>query len=242
MNTRRALLKAGILSLPAVLLTDASGQGREDDYEDVQAPFPPTYRLYGTNPALGPEEDKAREILAAAPKKKPLLETARYFESLTPRNKDGHSYNAQWPVRWNPVIVGLYQATALPKPYVFEKGDTISWCAAFINWCLISGGYPATQNAMSGSFRLNKGLGEATNDGTPGDIIVFKHEDPKKAAVGFGHVGILVEQKTNGFWVLGGNQYAGKRYSSVNTTFFSQRPRGLVFDSIRTFSSLGRRA
>lgn len=184
MNKRRLLLTTGLLSLPGVVLRDAWAQNEPSDYEDVATPFPASFRLYGTNPARGPEQDMARHILEASPKNSPPLETAKYFESLQLRNVDGHGYNAQWPVRWNPVIIGFYQATTLPKPYVFRNGDTINWCAAFMNWCLNRGGYRTTHDAMSGSFRQKGGLGKATDNPVPGDIIVFRHENAEKAAVG----------------------------------------------------------
>lgn len=93
---------------------------------------------------------------------------------------------------------------------------------------------------MSGSFRLNGGLGKSTTSPEAGDIIVFKQADPTEAAVGFGHVGIFVEEAPGGFRVLGGNQKAGRRHSSVNTTFFAHKSERLVFDSIRSFDSIGK--
>jgi len=212
-------------------------QESEVDYEDIAKPFP-KYRLYGSQPALGPEEDKARDVLAAAPTGKTLLETARYFEQITSKNDDGHYYNAQWSTRWNPVIVGFYQSTSLDGDYVYRKGDTIDWCAAFINWCLRRGGYKRTKSAMSGSFRLAGGLGKPTTSPKAGDIIVFKKADPSEAAVGFGHVGIFIKEAPGGFKVLGGNQKAGRRYSSVNTTFFPEKSERLVFDSVRAFETI----
>lgn len=239
---RRTILKAGILGPTLLSLRPLFAQDKDDevDYDDIETPFPPTYRLFGTKPALGPEEEQAREILAKAPIGKTLLETAQYFEQLTIKNQEGHMYNAQWPTRWNPVIVGFYQSSNVNESYVYRKGDTIDWCAAFLNWCLGRGGYKRTNNAMSGSFRLGKGLGKVTTSPKPGDIIVFKKADPQEAKVGFGHVGIFVEEVPGGFKVLGGNQKAGKRYSSVNTTFFPERSNRHVFDSIRSFDTIPR--
>lgn len=239
MISRRTFVTTGAGGLIVASHQLGRAQVPEADYEDVATPFP-KYRLYGSKPALGPEEDKARELLAAAPTGKTLLETARYFEQLTSRNGEGHYYNAQWPTRWNPVIVGFYQSTSLDGDYIYRKGDTIDWCAAFINWCLRRGGYQRTKSAMSGSFRLGGGLGKATTSPKVGDIIVFKKVDPSEAAVGFGHVGIFVEEAPGGFKVLGGNQKAGRRYSSVNTTFFAERSEQLTFDSFRSFATIPR--
>jgi hypothetical protein len=91
---------------------------------------------------------------------------------------------------------------------------------------------------MSGSFRLGKGLGRPTTNPTAGDIIVFRKADPKEAAVGFGHVALFVETAPGGFLVLGGNQKAGKRYSSVNTSFFPEKSGRLVFDSFRSLATI----
>lgn len=246
MNTRRRLLQFGLAASigSALPIRFVRAQAQQDgpDYNDVSTPFPASYRLFGTSPALGPEEDAAREILAAAPKSAALLETARYFEELDRVNKDGYRYNAQWPYRWNPVIIGFYQSTSLPQPYVYRKGDTIDWCAAFINWCLIQGGYAHTGSAMSGSFRLGKALGKATLEPKIGDIIVFKKADPKQANVGFGHVGIFVGHTKDGFSVLGGNQYAGKKYSSVTTVSFPEKSDKLILDSFRSLASIPRKS
>jgi uncharacterized protein (TIGR02594 family) len=216
----------------------AQNKNVEIDYDDIAIPFSPTYRLFGTKPALGAEEDQAREILAKAPKGKTLIETARYFEQLQIKNQEGHMYNAQWPARWNPVIVGFYQSSNVDESYIYRKGDTIDWCAAFINWCLRQGGYKRTSSAMSGSFRMGQAVGKVTTSPTPGDIIVFRKADPAEAKVGFGHVGIFVEEAPGGFKVLGGNQKAGRRHSSVNTTFFPEKSDRLVFDSFRSFASI----
>ncbi len=237
---RRSLLKGAAAAVTLGLSRTIAAEEADPDYEDIDIPFAPTYRLFGTQPARGPEEDMARQILDSAPKGKSLIETARYFEGISEKNADGYMYNAQWPTRWNPVIVGFYQSTSLPKPYVYKKGDTIDWCAAFINWCLVRGGFRDTGNAMSGSFRLGSGLGKPTTEPKEGDIIVFKKADPKEAAVGFGHVGIFVEKVAGGYRVLGGNQKAGKKYSSVNTTFFRESG-SLVFDSIRSASTIQKR-
>lgn len=242
MIDRRTTLAAAIAGVSSLSLRPLWAAEEDDnaDYTDIQTPFPSSYRLFGTKPALGEEEDQARRILSEAPNGKTLLETARYFERLDSKNREGHMFNAQWPTRWNPVIVGFYQSANVKESYVYRKGDTIDWCAAFINWCLRRGGYKRTNSAMSGSFRLGKGLGKATASPKPGDIIVFKKADPAEARVGFGHVGIFIDEAPGGFKVLGGNQKAGKRYSSVNTTFFAEKSDRLVLDSIRSFDSIPR--
>lgn len=239
MIDRRSILRmtiAGVILLSKQSLF-AQEHNEEGNYKEIRTPFPTNYRLFGTCPALGPEEDQARTILETAPVGKTLLETARYFEGLKIKNSEDHMYNAQWPTRWNPVIVGFYQSAKFP----YWEGDTTAWCAAFINWCLRRGGYQSTKSASSGSFRespAGPGLGTITHNPKPGDIIVFKKINRQEANAGRGHVGIYVAKAAGGYMVLGGNQKAGKEYSSVNTTFFPAKGSENMFDSIRSFDSL----
>ncbi|MDR5746778.1 CHAP domain-containing protein [Caballeronia sp. LZ029] len=241
---RRTVIKSGLALTAVHPFKNIWAQNADDadDYKDIQGPFPASFRLFGTNPASGPENEKARQILDSAPLKKDLLETARYFANITDKNDKGYLYNAQWPNvpggHWNPVLVGFYQATSLPKPYVYKYGDTIDWCAAFMNYCLIRGGYQHTNDAMSGSFR-SLGKPVPVNDAKPGDIIVFR-KPGRDGDVGHGHVAIFLEQVSGGFRVLGGNQKAGKSYSSVNETTIIAPSKQLQFHSIRALSSLSR--
>jgi uncharacterized protein (TIGR02594 family) len=239
MNQRRTLITACISSLTTIHAFPIYARGNLD-YTDIAAPFLPLHRLSGTKPALEPEEVRSRAILESAPKDCSLLEIAQYFEKLTDENTEGHKFNAQWPLRWNPVIIGFYRSTNLQDSYVFQRGDTISWCAAFVNWCLGHAGLKRTQSALSGSFRLAGGLGKTTTNPKPGDIIVFKKTDQKSADNGHGHVGIFVEEAPGGFKVLGGNQRAGKKHSSINTAFFPEKDSRLVLDSFRSVESIGR--
>jgi len=243
---RRYFLQAGLAAYAGSLTSAAYAQGALDDYVGLSdKPFPPSQRLFGTNPALGEEEDMARKLLADAPKGKSLTETAQYFESLQEKNKQGLAYNAQWPDtpggRWNPVLVGFYQATTLDKQYVYKKGDTIDWCAAFMNWCLAQSGYKPTpsNSAMSGSYRS---YGRARSSGEKpvvGDIIVFKRVDSQaRGNAGHGHVGIYIDQSAAAYEVLGGNQKDGKKYSSVNTTSISKSSSVIGLHSYRDIGEM----
>jgi uncharacterized protein (TIGR02594 family) len=249
---RRTVLRLGVAAgATAVTGISAAQQdtvgvavGAEADYEEVDKPFPPAFRLYGTNPALGEEEDVARKLLDNAPIKKSLQSTAEYFADLADTNSEGWQYNAQWPdapdARWNPVLIGFYQSTSLPKPYIYKHGDTTAWCAAFLNWCLIRSGYKHTGSAMSGSFR-KYGYDRLAKKESPvaGDIIVFQKTGTAGAA-GHGHVAIYLETVAGGYRVLGGNQRAGRRFSSVNTTVFPANGERLKLHSIRAIESMRR--
>jgi hypothetical protein len=240
MRRRSFLRLGGVAGAQGAFGFGAGGQDPEIDYADVDVPFEPSYRLYGAAPTQGAEEDRARQILDAAPKAAPLLDIARYFEVLPDQNIEGQPYNAQWPRRWNPVLVGFYQPMSLAQPYAHKAGDTIDWGAAFINWCLARAGYQTSSTALSGSFRLGKGLGRATAEPRPGDIIVFKKADPAAAAAGHGHVGIFLGREPGGFRVLGAYRRAGKKYSSVNTSIIAEKNDRLVFDSVRSLATVGK--
>lgn len=241
---RRLVLEGGLMLAAAQPFRSLFAQDATaiEDYQDIQGPFPPTFRLFGTTPASGPENDKARRILDSSPQKKDLLDTARYFEQITDKNDKGYFYNAQWPNvpggHWNPVLIGFYQSTSLPKPYVYRHGDTIDWCAAFMNYCLTRGGYQRTSDAMSGSFRT-LGKSVAVENSKPGDIIVFR-KPGADGDVGHGHVAIFLAKVSGGYRVLGGNQRAGKSYSSVNETTIIVPSSALQFHSIRALDSLTR--
>lgn len=233
MQRRTALQALTIVSVSP--LAQARDQGPNLNYDDYSGELP-NIKLYGDKPALPAETAMARDILEKAPRNADLISTARYFESITSVNMQGEYYNAAWASRWNPVIVGFYKSTSLADKYVLVKGDTIAWCAAFLNWCLEAAGKPTTKSASSGSFRSH---GKPTTDPRPGDIVVFKSADTARANAGFGHVGIFVrrqyntEKKRDEIVVLGGNQKAGKRYSSINTSIFPVESSILVLHSYR---------
>lgn len=233
---RRTIIKALALASQTLPFCAARAQGPDDiDYEDYAGPLP-ELRLYGDKPSLPAENKKARTLLDGAPRNQPVLDVARYFEGITETNQDGERYNAAWASRWNPVIVGFYKSTQLADKYVYIRGDTIAWCAAFLNWCLAAAGQATTNSASSGSFRT---YGTASTTPRPGDIVVFKSALPERARQGFGHVGLFLDQHTNRIkgreeiTVLGGNQKAGKRYSSVNVSVFPLQSSSLILHSVR---------
>lgn len=231
MNRRNALKAAGaLIAAPMLLSKPTYGQNVVDiDYVDFSGPLP-NLALFGSNPALPKEEQIAKDILAKAPHATILVDVALYFESLPRLNDSGEFYNAAWATRWNPVVVGFYRHTDLSPHYVLNNGDTIPWCAAFLNWCLEACGYQTTDSASSGSFRS---YGDSTDSPAIGDIAVFKSSNADDANVGRGHVGIFVAKTTDGLWILGGNQKAGKRYSSVCMSFFPSDMKALTFHSFR---------
>jgi len=231
MHRRSLVLSIGSAGLlMAGRSTFLRAQSSDDlDYEDFDGPLP-SLVPFGTNPPTEPEQAQAYRILRAAPRNKSLLETAGYFESITERNTEGEHFNAAWRERWNPVIVQFYKVTQLSHPYVLERGDTIPWCAAFLNWCLDAAGLAVTSSASSSSFRT---YGSETEHPRPGDVVVFKHANRRYADVGRGHVGIFAGMEGQRIRVLGGNQKAGKKYSSVCFSAFPKISDALVLHSFR---------
>ncbi len=80
--------------------------------------------------------------------------------------KDRKYFTREWPVRGNPLIMGLFDSTGLRTPV----GDTTFWCAAFVSNCihrsLVSRGnnqklWPYSEGAASAAYR---GFGKSVDD------------------------------------------------------------------------------
>lgn len=95
----------------------------------------------------------------------------------------------------NPRILQYHQATHLKA-----TADEISWCAAFVNWCLKESGNLGTMRADARSFLE---WGAPTNNPQIGDIVVFWRV---KKSGWQGHVAFYVEENADAIKVLGGNQ------------------------------------
>jgi uncharacterized protein (TIGR02594 family) len=163
----------------------------------------------GVKPPRHGEIATAFRILYGSPRDVTPIDVARYFEALPDKNEDGQRYSHEWPIdgRANPLIVGFFSSTFT----VPSLGDQTSWCAAFLNFCLLAAGRQTTGSAQSGSFRNNKNYPE-TNSPSPGDIAVFKKTGPD-GAKGFGHVAFYLSDDGETIELLGGNQVG-----STNTT------------------------
>jgi len=116
------------------------------------------------------------------------MEVARYFLKLPDSNSQGQAYNSRWPVRANPVIVGLFSMTnTLPS-----AGDETDWCAAFVSFCLYAAGKPNKFSALSGSYRT---YGQAATPAQEkeGDLAVFARTG-EAGSKGFGHVAFFLKR------------------------------------------------
>lgn len=107
----------------------------------------------------------------------------------------------------NPRIIEYHQATDLKA-----TEDEISWCAAFVNWCLIQSGNLGTHRANARSF-LKWGI--ETNTPHLGDIVVFWRGDKDGWQ---GHVAFYVGENKNFIKVLGGNQSDKVCYAEYSKT------------------------
>jgi uncharacterized protein (TIGR02594 family) len=174
---------------------------------DVRGPVT-DYKPYGTYEPTSKQKVLAQKVLAGAQGKAPPVEVARYFLSVAQggQGADLRSYAMAWPHYWNPVIVEFFR-----KIRSTSQGDTTAWCAAFMNYCLMSaatsrplpaGSAPPTRSAASRSFRI---WGQKTDAPTPGDIVVFAD----KGDDAHGHVGFFLAQDDTRVLVLGGNQFDG---------------------------------
>jgi uncharacterized protein (TIGR02594 family) len=102
----------------------------------------------------------------------------------------------------NPRILEYHQATELKA-----TADEISWCAAFVNWCLKESGEQGTNKADARSFL---GWGIPVVNPKEGDIVVFWRGQKQGWQ---GHVAFFVSQDDDGICVLGGNQHDKVCYS-----------------------------
>lgn len=87
------------------------------------------------------------------------------------------------------------------RGHVHFKSDEISWCSAFINWCMLHAGVTGTNSPLARSWMT---WGTATSEPREGDLVVFFRKDNNWG----GHVGIFVtfSKDRKKVLVLGGNQ------------------------------------
>lgn len=80
------------------------------------------------------------------------------------------------------------------------KDDSISWCAAFVAFCLESTGITSTRLLNARSYLK---WGKSTTLPKLGDITVLWRISPTSS---FGHVAFFIRKQGNYVWLLGGNQ------------------------------------
>lgn len=76
--------------------------------------------------------------------------------------------------------------------------DSVAWCSAFVNWCMMKAGIPRTKSAAARSW-LN--YGRAIDVPQVGCIVIFRRGDPPA-----GHVAFVESVEGEYLLCLGGNQ------------------------------------
>lgn len=94
----------------------------------------------------------------------------------------------------NKRIIEYHSTTTLKS-----TSDEISWCSAFMNWCVLNAGGQPTFNALARSW-LNWGI--MVNEPIESDIAILKRGNDQM----YGHVGFYVEENETHIKLLGGNQ------------------------------------
>lgn len=93
----------------------------------------------------------------------------------------------------NPRIIEYHATTSYGA-----KDDSVSWCSAFVNWCMKQAGYQGTNNAGARSW-ANWGVALPTP--VVGCVAVFGYPDSWR-----GHVGLYLGEDKESIRVFGGNQ------------------------------------
>ena len=96
----------------------------------------------------------------------------------------------------NPQILKYFHETG----FEYIKDETISWCAAFVNWCCKKNSLELAGDLMA---RTRLKIGKRVLQPRIGDIVVLWRESKNSYK---GHVGIFINQIKDNIYVLGGNQ------------------------------------
>ena len=103
--------------------------------------------------------------------------------------------------RSNERIIEYLRSTSYPDALIDANGDSIAWCASFVNWCLAAVGIAGTGKANARSY-LGYGEHMDIEYARPGDIAVFERP-PNPAS---GHVAFFERLQGKSVFVTGGNQ------------------------------------
>ena len=115
---------------------------------------------------------------------------------------------SQWPDPGeNPRILNYFKVCA---PWFEVDGcDEVDWCAAFVNYCLVTSGHMGTDHPSARSFFWNKKKQfHVLQAPQPGAIAVRRYApfSDTSWATGNGHVGFVVSWTSTTVTLLGGNQ------------------------------------
>jgi len=96
----------------------------------------------------------------------------------------------------NPRIIEYLKSVSWPKE--FKLHDEISWCSAFVNFCMLSAGETGTNSAAARSWLR---WGQHLKNPRFGCVVVMRRGTGWQ-----GHVGFWIGTKGKNMVVLGGNQ------------------------------------
>lgn len=95
----------------------------------------------------------------------------------------------------NPQIIQYHLTTSYKA-----TSDEVSWCSAFVNWCLLNSGFTGTNNAAARSWLK---WGRELKKPQHGCITILWRRSPKSWQ---GHVGFFIDEDHENVFLLGGNQ------------------------------------
>lgn len=107
----------------------------------------------------------------------------------------------------NPRILNYFKVCAAWFENI--EGDETDWCAAFVNYCLVTSGHPGTDHPGARSFFWNKKGSFAVLPGPVVGAIGVRRYAPftdPKWTTGQGHVGFVTQFNDTTVTLLGGNQ------------------------------------
>ena len=92
-----------------------------------------------------------------------------------------------------------------------EKNDEIPWCAAFVNWCLITAKIKGTGIGLARSYEL---WGRALNKPELGCIAVYRRGQMQWQ----GHVNFFLDMHDDYIYGIGGNQSNKVSITTIHTS------------------------
>lgn len=175
------------------------------DYQDLVDP----YKVTGNRPPDKEVQDRAEEILKAAPAGPRPYDIARYFTS----DRVPFSFRKQNASKapWNPIVREMI------LPFEGQKAtDMTPWCACFVNWILNRAHRDGSGSPAAISF-LNAQRFEQTLSPREGDLVVYRfYRNSDGEATDAGHVGFRSSSAgRDGDLVLGGNQWTQQAASVI---------------------------
>jgi uncharacterized protein (TIGR02594 family) len=157
-----------------------------------EGPNSPASAAAGTGAGISAAAGAAGEWMAIAEREAALPERER----------------SEWPdPEENPRILEYFRVAA--SWFEVTGGDEVDWCAAFVNFCLVTSGHIGTDHPGARSFFWNKKGQFVPLDAPKKGAIAVRRYAPFDDAAwpsGPGHVGFVISSTATHVTLLGGNQ------------------------------------